>query len=438
MEKRSLAAIDADLVLVKHEISLAEPHRQQCPDAYAALAQRRQELEEEREEAESSPRISRLLVGYRNQLVEPSGPLPGEGVKSDAQPIRISGHGGRVVFDEPAKEWVGASETRKEAHEASPPAGDAEYGPKNPFGLATPKERESFFKDLSDPKVAELRPLKENVYRKCVEHSSRSSPFFWGLHKDRDKDKIEYIGHEFVHKDFYPKVKALLEDAEKDLAEDRKAGDDRALKTIALGVASGCRNASEQLVLWNQGFTTNLYRGALVAISGPKDRRILEGGKKFHIDRNIQEQIRVVCDGPKFEIESEEANVDGYEIQWQKPGKKGKYVDCELNEATHALVRNAALLRLMKGGLAGQDAADYLAGVVRTKIATPGWSRHQHGVAVDFSPPEKDLKIKFESIKGWTKTWLFKWLSDDHAEKHGMQNYPAEPWHWEDESVGKK
>jgi hypothetical protein len=438
MEKRSLAAIDADLVLVQHEIGLAEPHRQQCPDAYAALIRRRQELEQEREreDADGSPRISRLPAAYWSQMVEPSGPLPGEGVKSDAQPIRISGHGGRVVFDEPAKEWVGASATRKQAHEAEPPAGDAEFGPKNPFGLTTPKEREAFFKDLSDPKAAEFKPLKENVYRRCIEHSSAREKFFWGLHKERDKDKIEYIGHEFVLKDFYPKVKALLDEAEKDLAEARKAGDESALKNIALGVASGCRNATEQLILWNQGFITNLYRGAQVSISGPKDGRVLEGGEKFRIDRSVQEQVRVASDGPKFEVESEEAKADGYEIQWQKQAKKGKYIDCELNEATHALVKNAALLRLMKGGLGGQDAANYLAAVVGKKIATPGWSRHQHGIAVDFSPPQVDLKIKFEYVKAWKQTWLFDWLGRGNAKSHDLKNYLPEPWHWEDKSAG--
>jgi len=98
MEKRSLAAIDSDLVLVQHELSLAEPHRQECPDTYAALTERRQELEQEREEAENPGRISRLPVAYRRESPD-AGALPftGEGTKSDAQPIRISGHGGRVV-----------------------------------------------------------------------------------------------------------------------------------------------------------------------------------------------------------------------------------------------------------------------------------------------------------------------------------------------------
>ena len=50
MGGRSLEAIDADLVLVEHELGLAKPYQQQCPDTYAALEQRRDELEQEADE----------------------------------------------------------------------------------------------------------------------------------------------------------------------------------------------------------------------------------------------------------------------------------------------------------------------------------------------------------------------------------------------------
>jgi len=434
MEKRSLAAIDSDLVLVQHELSLAEPHRQECPDTYAALTERRQELEQEREEAENPGRISRLPVAYRRESPD-AGALPftGEGTKSDAQPIRISGHGGRVVFDEPAKEWSGASETRKKHEDESPPpAGDKEYGPDNPYGLVSEKERDAFFEDLKEAKFEELRKLKEQVYRHCVEHSATKNKFCWGI----EKKEMVKVGHEFLHKDFAPKLEELLEAARKDLEEDRKAGDDRALKTIAIGVASGCRNAEQQLHLWGEGFKVNLYRGAQIPIKGPKDSRILDGGAKFSIDRRTFALARNGAGGPELAAEEGVGKVD-YEIRWQMKGKKG-YVDCRLDEASHVFISNLALLRLVKGGVTGQAAVNYMAAFMGARIGTPGYSRHQLGIAADFSPPEKGLKISSvkSEVAKWVPTWLFRWLADyKNAAAHGMKNYKPEPRHWEDKSA---
>jgi hypothetical protein len=433
MERRSLEAIDADLVLVQHEISLAEPHRQQCPDAYTALMRRRDELDREREESSNPSWMSRLPSGYRREDPDASGSLPGEGTKSDAQPIRISGHGGRVVIDAPAAEWVGASQVRKEsASESPPPAGDKEYGPDNPYGLGSAKEREAFFEDLKEAKFEELRKLKEKVYRLCVEHSATKNKFCWGIEK---KDMVK-VGHEFLHKDFAPKLEDLMEAARKDLEEDRKAGDERARKTIAIGVASGCRNAKEQLTLWGKGFSVNLYRGAQIPIKGSKDSRILDGGAKFRIDKQTLASARSGIGGPELAIGEEVGTVD-YEIRWQMKGKKG-YTDCKLAEATHVFITNLALLRLAKDGVTGQAAANYMAAFMGARIGTPGYSRHQLGIAADFSPPEKGLKISSEKsqVLKWKSTWLFAWLFHRrNAEAHGMKNYPPEPWHWEDKSA---
>jgi hypothetical protein len=434
MGDRSLAAIDADLVLVEHELGLAKPYQQQCADTYAALESRRDELEREREEAENPGRISRLPVGYGRESPDAGvSPLAGEGTKADAQLIFISGHGGRVVIDEPASVWPATTETRKRHEdEPPPPPGEKEFGPENPYGLGSEKEREAFFEDLKEAKFEELRKLKEQVYRHCVEHSATKNKFCWGIQK---KDMVK-VGHEFLHKDFAPKLEELLEAARKDLEEDRKAGDEQALKTIAIGVASGCRNAQEQLTLWGKGFTVNLYRGAQIPIKGPKDPRILDGGAKFRIDQRALALAQIGLGGPKLATGEDVGKVD-YEIRWQMKGKKG-YIDCKFEEATHVFITNLALLRLAKGGVTGQAAVDYMAAFIGARIGTPGYSRHQLGIAADFSPPEKGLKISSvpsESAK-WISTWLFAWLlKRGNAELHGMKNYKPEPWHWEDKSA---
>ena len=434
MEGRSLQAIDADLVLVEHELGLAKPYREQCPDTYAALESRRDELEREREEAENPGRISRLPIRYRGEDADAgASPFPGEGTRADAQMIFISGHGGRVVIDEPGEDWAAASETRKKHEDASPPAdGDTKFGPANPYGLGSAGEREAFFADLKEAKFEDLRKLKEQVYRRCVEHSATKNKFCWGI----EEKLMAKVGHEFLHKDFAPRIEALVEDARKDLEEDRKNGDSRALATIAIGVASGCRNAKQQLALWGNGFTVNLYRGAQITIKGPKDPRILDGGAKFRIDPRTLALVRSGLGGPNIALDQEVGKVD-YEIRWQKRGKKG-YSDCKLEEATHVFIANLALLRMVDGGAAGPVAVSYMAAFMGARIATPGYSRHQLGIAADFSPPEKGLKISSvnDEVAKWKPTWLFTWLfAKKNADHHGMQNYKPEPWHWEDKSA---
>jgi murein DD-endopeptidase MepM/ murein hydrolase activator NlpD/peptidoglycan hydrolase-like protein with peptidoglycan-binding domain len=70
------------------------------------------------------------------------------------------------------------------------------------------------------------------------------------------------------------------------------------------------------------------------------------------------------------------------------------------------------------------------------RIAAPGYSNHQGGIAIDFwQKRKKGHEILNNSGKKarakWRSTWFHKWLRDNAANIFGFQPIPTEEWHWE-------
>jgi hypothetical protein len=70
------------------------------------------------------------------------------------------------------------------------------------------------------------------------------------------------------------------------------------------------------------------------------------------------------------------------------------------------------------------------------KIAAPGYSNHQGGIAIDFwQERKKGYKILNNSGKKarakWRSTWFHEWLRDNAANNFGFRPIPTEEWHWE-------
>lgn len=90
------------------------------------------------------------------------------------------------------------------------------------------------------------------------------------------------------------------------------------------------------------------------------------------------------------------------------------------------------------GGIHKNDfsatAASRLAHFIGGKLGAPGYSKHQHGRAIDFAVLENDIwhwpDTNDMSVKAWLKTWFWRWL-DKNAHTFGFEPYTAEPWHWE-------
>ena len=90
-----------------------------------------------------------------------------------------------------------------------------------------------------------------------------------------------------------------------------------------------------------------------------------------------------------------------------------------------------------RSGLVDMDkSAEFMCRYVRKRVATPGFSNHQNGLAVDLLNIENGITMKNSSaatsIKAWQQSWFWEWLSKN-ANSYGFyQNTNInEPWHWE-------
>jgi peptidoglycan hydrolase-like protein with peptidoglycan-binding domain len=68
------------------------------------------------------------------------------------------------------------------------------------------------------------------------------------------------------------------------------------------------------------------------------------------------------------------------------------------------------------------------------RIAAPGFSNHQGGIAIDFTQARTSQKVRIstnkENRRRWSRTWFYDWLKRNAA-NHGFMPYQKEEWHWE-------
>ncbi|WP_199763156.1 M15 family metallopeptidase, partial [Bradyrhizobium guangdongense] len=69
------------------------------------------------------------------------------------------------------------------------------------------------------------------------------------------------------------------------------------------------------------------------------------------------------------------------------------------------------------------------------RIAAPGYSNHQNGIAVDFYQNRKaGHEVANNSSDAaranWRRSWFYGWLKRNAA-AYGFEQLPTEEWHWE-------
>ena len=89
----------------------------------------------------------------------------------------------------------------------------------------------------------------------------------------------------------------------------------------------------------------------------------------------------------------------------------------------------------LQDGEHGEAAARHLAAYTRGRIATPGYSNHNNGLAIDVKNTEDGRlyrnKANREYTRAWRTTWLWDWLVANAATYNFYQNTQIdEPWHW--------
>jgi uncharacterized protein YcbK (DUF882 family)/LAS superfamily LD-carboxypeptidase LdcB len=90
----------------------------------------------------------------------------------------------------------------------------------------------------------------------------------------------------------------------------------------------------------------------------------------------------------------------------------------------------------LPGGPHGNDSVQWLGRYIGARIATPGFSNHQNGIAVDLLNKENGTYLRNSTkplaLQAWKQTWFWRWLTDHAASYHFYQNTNInEPWHWE-------
>ncbi len=90
--------------------------------------------------------------------------------------------------------------------------------------------------------------------------------------------------------------------------------------------------------------------------------------------------------------------------------------------------------RRQPGGEHGEAAARLLARYISGRLAAPGYSLHNSGIAIDFSTTQgrQNLGPNTSQIAQWNSSWFFNWLNNN-ASNFGFAQNPniIEPWHWE-------
>jgi hypothetical protein len=90
----------------------------------------------------------------------------------------------------------------------------------------------------------------------------------------------------------------------------------------------------------------------------------------------------------------------------------------------------------LDGGPHGERATDFLAGFIERRLASPGYSFHNGGTAVDFTTTEGGRRLQALSdpghVRAWKRSWFYGWMGRNARRFHFYQNDSIdEPWHWE-------
>lgn len=98
--------------------------------------------------------------------------------------------------------------------------------------------------------------------------------------------------------------------------------------------------------------------------------------------------------------------------------------------------RTATQRQSQADGEHGETAAQLTATFIRPKIAVPGFSNHNNGLAIDFLNVENGNTIPNKTTKEatdqWKGTWFWAWMVVNAQTYNFFQNTNInEPWHWE-------
>jgi hypothetical protein len=88
----------------------------------------------------------------------------------------------------------------------------------------------------------------------------------------------------------------------------------------------------------------------------------------------------------------------------------------------------------LEGGEHGELAVKFAAEFIHGRLAAPGYSLHNSGIAVDFYTNERGVHLgaNKDQVSPWLRSWFFDWMRAEASKFYFYQNKRIiEPWHWE-------
>jgi len=98
--------------------------------------------------------------------------------------------------------------------------------------------------------------------------------------------------------------------------------------------------------------------------------------------------------------------------------------------------RTQAQRQSLPGGEHSTEAVKVMSRFVGARIATPGYSNHNKGLAIDIKNKDNGRWIRNSTrpqhVRAWRNSWLWTWLTSNAHRFYFYQNTNInEPWHWE-------
>ncbi|MEO1255936.1 MAG: patatin-like phospholipase family protein, partial [Bacteroidota bacterium] len=129
-----------------------------------------------------------------------------------------------------------------------------------------------------------------------------------------------------------------------------------------------------------------------------------------------------------------------YQKSYEDLGYVSKNKNFLISIATNLSDMGDTLLSMLfhtkRGESAVLDIEEFLARYIRVRIATPGYSNHNNGLAIDLRNRENGVALRNSSntaaVNSWRRSWFWNWLSTNANNYCYYQNTGIrEPWHWE-------
>ena len=192
----------------------------------------------------------------------------------------------------------------------------------------------------------------------------------------------------------------------------------------------------EQLTFLKRVYDINLARNAnLTFVNDVPTNELATVEGRFQLRKNAAQSAISMFQVIRAAITSSGKNVDlGLTSAYRSASHQFQLWNDYVTNIYYPDTKTAR--QALQGGEHGEAAASHLAAYTRARVATPGYSNHNNGLAIDIKNTQDGRlyrnKTNRTDTAAWRTTWLWDWLVANAATYNFYQNTQIdEPWHWE-------